>query len=177
MQEAQPATEYNLDTVQIEERAMTVIESALAADVGHEIGSRLQQLLVEFTDLSLQAKQVHWHVTGPTFESIHLQMDRLVADARTWADTVAERAVTLGATVDGNAATVAAGSKLQPMTLGYLPSAAAVGEITRRVRQVAVEVRTEVQALGDLDPVTQDLVIGIAEALDKHLWMLQAQLS
>jgi starvation-inducible DNA-binding protein len=155
---------------------MVTIESALSQDTARRLGSRLQKLLAQFTDLALQGKQVHWHVTGPTFESLHLQMDRLVDDARIWADTVAERSVTLGVPVDGNAATVAEASGLAPMRLGYLSGPDAVAEITGRVRQVAVSVRQAIAELGELDPVSQDLVITIAEALDKHLWMLQAQL-
>ena len=155
---------------------MITIESALAPAAARQLGERMQRLLTEFTDLALQAKQVHWHVTGPNFESLHLQMDRLVDDARVWADTVAERSVTLGVPVDGNAAAVAEGSGLSPMRLGYLSGPEAVAEITGRVRQVATDVRVAIAEIGELDPVSQDLVITIAEALDKHLWMLQAQL-
>ncbi len=155
---------------------MSGIEGALPKEVAAEVGAQMQTLLADFTDLSLQGKQAHWHVIGPNFESVHLQLDQIVSDARIWADTVAERAVTLGASVDGSAGAVSSGSSLPPFPLGYQDTALVVGEIAMRMRLVVQDARRGLDRLGEIDPVTQDLVIGILEALEKHLWMLQAQI-
>jgi len=156
---------------------MNTIEGALPKPVADEVGSQLQQLLIDFTDLSLQGKQAHWHVTGPNFESVHLQLDQIVTDARTWADTVAERAVAIGHPVNGNASPVASGSSLAPFPTGYLPAPQVVAAMAERLLKVTATARTGLLRLGELDPVSQDIVIGILELLEKHLWMIQAQLS
>ncbi len=156
---------------------MPVIEGALPKPVATEVSAQMQKLLVDFTDLAIQGKQAHWHVIGPNFESVHLQLDQIVTDARLWADTMAERAVALGTAVDGNAATVAAQSSLPPFPPGYQDAHLVVAEIADRMRLVIQDTRLGLDRLGELDPVSQDLVIGILEALEKHLWMFQAQLS
>jgi len=155
---------------------MNTIEGALPKAVADEVGGQLQQLLTDFTDLSLQGKQAHWHVTGPNFESVHLQLDQIVTDARLWSDTVAERAVALGHPVDGNAGPVAASSSLSPFPTGYLGAPQVVAAMAERLLKVTATARSGFTRLGELDPVSQDLVIGILEALEKHLWMIQAQL-
>ncbi|WP_372721764.1 hypothetical protein [Novipirellula sp.] len=35
--------------------------------------------------------------------------------------------------------------------------------------------RGAIEKLGDLDPISEDMCIRISAALEKHLWMLQAQ--
>src|SRR5579875_1352545 len=76
--------------------AMTVIDGPLTESDTTVTGEALQGALVDLLDLSLVAKQAHWNLYGPRFRSIHLQLDEVVATARTYADTVAERAAALG---------------------------------------------------------------------------------
>ena len=59
------------------------------------VAVELQATMQELVDLSLIGKQLHWAVVGPTFRSVHLQLDELVESWRELADTVAERAVAL----------------------------------------------------------------------------------
>ena len=75
-----------------------------------EVAAELQSMLVELIDLALIGKQVHWNVEGPHFRSLHLELDELVDAWRALGDDVAERAGTLGAAPDGQAATVASQS-------------------------------------------------------------------
>jgi starvation-inducible DNA-binding protein len=51
------------------------------------VRDHLQPLLTDLTALALHGKQAHWHVTGRDFLPVHEQLDRIVADARTWAAT------------------------------------------------------------------------------------------
>lgn len=44
--------------------------------------SALQKLLPELVGLGLDAKQVHWNVTGPGFLALHSLTDEIAADAR-----------------------------------------------------------------------------------------------
>ncbi|MHB8313909.1 MAG: Dps family protein [Candidatus Dormibacteria bacterium] len=156
---------------------MNMIEGSLPKAVADEVGAQLQQLLADFTDLSLHGKQAHWHVTGPNFESVHLQLDQIVTDARIWSDTVAERAVSIGHPVDGNANAVVSSSSLGSFPTGYLGAPEVVAAMAERLLKVTASARSGLLRLGELDPVSQDIVIGILAVLEKHLWMIQAQLS
>ncbi|MER3452895.1 MAG: DNA starvation/stationary phase protection protein [Acidimicrobiia bacterium] len=137
----------------------------------------LQPLLADLTALALNGKQAHWHVTGPQFLPVHEQLDALVSDVRSWTDMVAERAITLGVPVDGRPETVAATTKVQSVAEGWLPADKAVAAMVDELRGVIERTRAGLDRLGELDLVTQDLVVEILRGLEKHLWMFQAQLT
>jgi starvation-inducible DNA-binding protein len=139
------------------------------------IGTDLQDTLVEVTDLALQAKQAHWNVTGPQFLSLHLQLDTLAAELRGAADQVAERAVAIGYAPDGRAGTVAKESPLADLPDGPLPGDAVVDLIVQALDLVVNRVRSRVSSLGQDDPVSEDLLIGLLQGLEKQRWMFGAQ--
>jgi starvation-inducible DNA-binding protein len=150
---------------------------ALSRDSRQAVAAELQHLLVDFTALSLNGKQAHWHVTGPLFVPLHEQLDTIVDDARAWADLVAERAVTLGVPVDGRPAPVAENTRVAPFQDGFVEDEKVVRLVVEELTKVAERTRAAAVRLGEFDLVTQDLVIEIQRALEKHLWMLQAQLA
>jgi starvation-inducible DNA-binding protein len=137
--------------------------------------SGLQDLLVDLVALSLQGKQLHWHVQGKDFRSVHLQIDEVVASARAYSDEVAERAVTLGNAVDGTPEAVAKEHGLASLPEGWVKDEDAVRLLADAVERVVERGRELIEASED-EQVTQDLVISIVAGLEKHLWMLRAQL-
>jgi len=140
------------------------------------VRDHLQPLLSDLSALSLHGKQAHWHLTGRDFLPVHAQLDQIVGDARTWADDVAERAVTLGFPVDGRPGAVAA-SRLPSTPDGFVDGDKALRATEQQLAAVVETARNGLAELGEIDPVTQDLVIGILHGLEKHLWMVQAQLT
>lgn len=153
----------------------TVRISEDAARDTQRAATALQEALVDLTALALNGKQAHWHVHGPQFLPIHEQLDAIVDDTRAWADLVAERAITLGVAVDGRAATVASETAVGAFPTGFVEDAKAVALMGDQVETAVARLRTPIDELGDLDPVTQDLVIEILRGLEKHLWMLRTQ--
>ena len=139
------------------------------------IGADLQNTLVELTDLSLQAKQLHWNVIGRHFRSLHEQLDGLTAEARTAADAVAERAVTIGDAPDGRVSTVAKESPLPEVPDGRVADTTVVDVVVEALSTVINRMRPRIDRLGDLDPVTQDLMIEVLAGLEKQRWMFSAQ--
>lgn len=138
------------------------------------VAEHLQPLLVDLTALALNGKQAHWHVTGQQFLPVHEQLDAIVTDAREWADMVAERAIALGKPVDARPDAVAA-TRVQPVPDGWLAADKAIVALADEIRGITERTRAGLDRLGELDPVTQDLVIEVLRGLEKHLWMLQAQ--
>ena len=136
----------------------------------------LQSFLIELTDLSLTGKQAHWNLRGPHFLTRHEQLDTLVADARTWSDEVAERIVAIGAPADARVATVAEATPLAGFPAGFVADDKVVGLIVDRLDAIIGRTRDRIGALGEVDLVSQDLVIGIQHGLEKHRWMWASQL-
>lgn len=154
---------------------MSVVKSPLSEQDRKTVGDALQGALVDLVDLSLVAKQVHWTVVGPRFRSVHLQLDEVVASARIHADTVAERSSALGVAPDGRAETVAKTSGIDPVGDGWNKDTGAVQILVNALDAVITRMRERIQATGDPDPVTQDILIGLTGDLEKHHWMFQAE--
>ncbi len=136
----------------------------------------LQATLVELIDLSLLGKQAHWNVVGPNFRSIHLQLDEIVDTARLASDRVAERIATIGDTPDGRAGSVAKSSGLPDFPAGQVPVTDAVKLVGATVDAMSERLTARILRLADTDPVSQDILIGTADELEKQAWMLRAQL-
>nr|WP_206442571.1 DNA starvation/stationary phase protection protein [Streptomyces boncukensis] len=135
----------------------------------------MQGSLVDLIDLSLVAKQIHWNVVGPRFRSIHLQLDEVVDTARSYTDTVAERASALGIPPDGRSATVFQGSAVSPVPEGWLPDSDAVRTMVAALASVIAKARERMAAVGPVDPVTEDIFIQLTGELEKAHWMFQAE--
>jgi starvation-inducible DNA-binding protein len=154
---------------------MHQVKSPLSEENRRVTGAALQEALIDLVDLSLIAKQAHWNVTGPSFRSVHLQLDEVVALARTHADEMAERAVAIGVNPDGRARTVAASTHLRQLEAGYLQDDKVVAAITDVLAEMIQRFRTRIDATDDADPVTQDLLIDVAKELEEQHWMFEVQ--
>jgi starvation-inducible DNA-binding protein len=139
--------------------------------------AHLDDMLVDLITLSLNAKQAHWHVTGRALLPVHEQLDVLATDVRNWADEVAERSITLGVPVDGRPSTIGAINALKELPYGFLTDVEAVSESGDPVGVVADRIRSRLDVVGETDLITQDLAIEVVRGLEKHLWMLQAQVA
>ena len=140
------------------------------------VAKDLQSTLVELIDLSLLGKQAHWNVVGSHFRSIHLQLDEIVDIARLSSDRVAERLATIGASPDGRAETVATSSELAPFPEGFVAGTDTVKLVTAAMETISGRMRERILRIGDDDPVSQDILIGTSDEIEKAAWMLRAQL-
>lgn len=154
---------------------MYVVKSPLSDENLKTVSEALQGALVDLVDLALVAKQIHWNVVGQRFRSVHLQLDEVVALARTHSDTVAERSAALGVSPDGRAATVAVGSGIGVTPEGWVDDTAAVGAMVDALGAVIERMRERVGATAEPDPVSQDLLISATADLEKQHWMFQAE--
>ncbi|MDN5857701.1 MAG: DNA starvation/stationary phase protection protein [Pseudonocardia sp.] len=139
------------------------------------VGIDLQDTLVELTDLALQAKQLHWNVTGRQFRPVHEHLDELASLAREASDLVAERSVTIGYAADARAVTVAKDSPLPDAPEARVSDAGAVDHVVALLTVATGRLRERITRFADLDPVSQDLLIGVAADLEKQRWMFGAQ--
>lgn len=138
------------------------------------VAQTLQPCLTDLVDLGLAMKQAHWVVQGEHFRTLHLHLDEIVEVAREASDEVAERLSALGSAPDGRAGSVAKASRVEAYPPGFVGSKDTVRLCSDRCAAVIKGLRHAIDVLDELDPVSQDLLIGICADLEKHLWMLQA---
>ncbi len=149
---------------------------ALGAHQRGEIGSELQATLVELVDLSLLGKQLHWSVVGPQFRPLHLYLDELTDSWRDLADVVAERAVAIGFWPDGQAAVVAANGGVAGVEQGPIEDRGVLRVLVERVAEVSERTRERMDRLAQLDPASEDVLVGVVRALEEQQWMIRAQM-
>ena len=159
----------------MEEQSTAVTHTAaFNIDSRLETAGILQEILVDVTDLALQGKQAHWNLCGSMFRSVHLQLDQMVDAARKYADQLAERCLALGVAADGRLATLTRATHLDSFPEGRVEDRAVIKLIVDRLHTISEVARSRLNKLGDIDPVSQDLVNEVLEGLEKQLWMFEA---
>jgi len=137
-------------------------------------GELLQASVVDLIDLSLVAKQLHWHVQDPRFRSVHLQLDTVVEISRRFTDILAERSVTIGYPVDGRPSTVAGASAIEGPPTGFVRAEDACHEMSVALQGVGERLQRRIDTSADTDPVSQDQLIATAQAIQEQSWWFQA---
>jgi starvation-inducible DNA-binding protein len=150
--------------------------TVLAGDDASRVAASLQPTLVDLTDLHLTGKQAHWTVVGERFQSAHERLDVLVDQWRLWADSVAERIVTLGSLPRGRAEDVVEEGDADPFPVEWLQDGEAIRLVAERVEATARRARAQQAAIEDLDVISDGLLQTIIEGLEEQLWMLRAHL-
>lgn len=153
------------------------VQTSVTPDTVAGVAQFLQPVVVELSALSLNAKQLHWHVRGANFGPIHELLDQLVADARDWADLAAERVVALGLPVDGRLQTVAAQTAAPQLADGFQQSPDTIKAAIEQIDAALKVVHTAVVELDGIDLSSQDVVIEIERGLDKTRWFFFAHIA
>ena len=136
----------------------------------------LNQSVAILTDLAIGYKQAHWNLVGRDFIQLHELTDRLAGEAHTHTDTVAERALALGGTVDGTLQAAAETSPLPAFPRQERNATRLIEELLGRLDVAVAAMRGSMDASAN-EPNTQDVYVEILRALEKDRWMLQAHLS
>jgi starvation-inducible DNA-binding protein len=89
---------------------------------------------------------------------------------------VAERAVAVGYSPDGQAAAVSQGSGITPVDAGALATDTATRELVERLADISERIRGRMDRLGEIDLASQDVLVEVVRELEKQLWMLRSSL-
>lgn len=153
----------------------TFSRNALGEEARLQTAQHLQKRLVDLIDLGLLLKQAHWNVVGTNFRSVHLQLDEVIDSVRSASDEFAERISSLGIAADGRSLTVSQDTQLEQYPSGFVQANQTVGLVADALVRTIEGLRDSLKALGDVDPISEDMCIATCAALEKHLWMVQAQ--
>ena len=135
----------------------------------------LNARLADGIDLALAIKQAHWNLKGPQFIGVHEMLDGFRTEIDEFNDSVAERAVQLGATAFGSTQVVAERTKLPAYPTGIYAIADHIAALIDSYATYANAVRENIDETDEAgDPDTADLFTEISRAVDKHLWFLEA---
>lgn len=125
--------------------------------------------------LTLTLKQLHWNLRGAKFQTVHEFLDVVIAHARATSDELAERIVTLGVAARGQPNTVAAQS-LPTVPDSFITDTQALELASSLLDATIGTLRDAQEPLGEIDAVSEDLVISAIQTFEKQLWMLRSHL-
>jgi starvation-inducible DNA-binding protein len=143
---------------------------------GHQIAGLLQKQLSTYNDLHLTLKHVHWNVVGPSFIGVHEMIDPQVELVRGYADEVAERIAALGDSPQGTPGAILKDRTWDDYSVGRDTVQAHLAALDLVYTGVIEDTRKGIEALEELDLVSQDLLIGHAGELEKFQWFVRAHL-
>ncbi len=141
-----------------------------------KVADLLQKQLSTYNDLHLTLKHVHWNVVGPNFIGVHEMIDPQVELVRGYADEVAERIATLGASPQGTPGAILKDRTWDDYSVGRDTVQAHLAAVDLVYDGVIEDLRNSIEATEELDPVTQDILIGHAAELEKFQWFVRAHL-
>jgi starvation-inducible DNA-binding protein len=143
---------------------------------GARLAELLQKQLSTYNDLHLTLKHIHWNVVGPNFIGVHEMIDPQVEAVRGYADEVAERIAALGASPLGTPGAIVKDRTWDDYSVGRDSVQAHLAALDLVYTGVIEDLRKGIDETEELDPVTQDILIDQAAALEKFQWFVRAHL-
>ena len=141
------------------------------------VAATLNARLVDALDLYSHLKLAHWNVKGPHFATLHPLFESLADELNGAADTIAERAVTLGALAVGTAQQVATCSMLPEYPAATTRGLEHVRLLADRYDVLLEGLRTSRSVADEMDDAdTSDLLTAAISGFEKNAWFLRATL-
>jgi starvation-inducible DNA-binding protein len=148
----------------------------LKIDSAERVTVLLQDRLNSLNDLALTLKHVHWNVIGPNFIAVHAMLDPQVDAVRVMADETAERIATLGGSPVGTPGALVRQRGWDDYSIGRADAIAHLGALDLVYAGIIEAHRNAIEETEELDPVTQDLLIGQSGQLEQFHWFVRAHL-
>jgi starvation-inducible DNA-binding protein len=136
----------------------------------------LEDRLTALLDLQLTLKHIHWNVVGQNFIGVHEMLDPQVDSVREMTDTIAERIATLGGVPKGTPGAITDLRDWTDYSLGRAAVPEHLGALDFVYRGVNKSHREAIASLGDIDPISEDMLIGQAAELEQFQWFVRAHL-
>ena len=134
----------------------------------------LQKSLYELIDQYHALQQMHWNTRGPHFISIHELTEEFYTELEAQVDVIAERKLALGYPADGNPEQVSIHSGLENYTGDYSKDYESTQFLITRYSELSERLGERIEASGENDIVTQDVLIGLRSTIDHHLYLLSS---
>ena len=149
----------------------------LALKDGHRVADILQGRLHALNDLQLTLKHAHWNVVGPGFIGVHEMLDPQIETVRAMVDVVAERIATLGVSPDGTPGALVSARTWDDYSLGRASTLEHLAALDLVYDGVVTDHRAAIETVGELDPVSEDMLIGQVAELELFQWFMRSFLT
>jgi starvation-inducible DNA-binding protein len=143
---------------------------------GEKLAGILQERLTALSDLHLTLKHIHWNVVGPHFIAVHEMIDPHVDEVIAMTDETAERIATLGVSPKGTPGSIVETRTWDDYSLGRATTNEHLGALDEVYVHLIEDHRKAQEAVSELDPVSEDMLIGHLKQLELFHWFVRAHL-
>lgn len=143
---------------------------------GQKVGTLLQDRLHALNDLQLTLKHAHWNVIGRDFIGVHQMLDPQIELVRAMIDETAERMATLGVPPNGLPGALVRERAWEDYPLGRATTTEHLAALDTVYDGLISSHREAISTAGELDPVTEDMLIGHTGKLELFQWFMRAHL-
>ncbi|WP_153503412.1 Dps family protein [Cumulibacter manganitolerans] len=157
-------------------RKNTFTVPGLSLKDGHAVAAELQGRLHALNDLQLTLKHAHWNVVGPTFIGVHTMLDPQIAGVRAMVDVVAERIATLGVAPVGTPGALVRDRSWDDYDIMRADVMEHLGALDLVYTGVLEDFRKAIEKVGEIDPISEDMLIGQVAELEQYQWFIRAHL-
>jgi starvation-inducible DNA-binding protein len=151
-------------------------KNPLPQQARQELADMLNGLLASSIDLRLRAKQAHWNLKGPSFIGLHELFDSVAEDVNAGSDDIAERVVQLGGQAYGTVQAVASHTMFDSYDKEATDQMKHVETFTADLATFIGRVNEATERAGELDPLTEDLLVEVGRTLGLRLYFLESHL-
>ncbi len=147
-----------------------------------EEGTRMKEKLIDIVNkqianwnvLYVKLHNYHWYVKGPQFFTLHTKFEELYNEAALHIDELAERLLALGGKPLATMKDYLAVASVHEAK-GNETAEEMVAEIVRDFETMTEELKAGMDYAGEIgDETTGDMLLGIHQSLEKHIWMLKS---
>ena len=139
-----------------------------------KVGNVLQSQLIELQNLALQAKQAHWNVSGTLFYSLHELLQEHYEGYSKYADTVAERMLSIGVSSDGRAETIVQTANMPVIPAGFIDDAEVIRFFIDDLKLTGDRTRARIKEIEDIDPTSANVLQEVEYILGQYQWQFRA---
>lgn len=143
---------------------------------GHKVGRLLQLRLHSLNDLQLTLKHAHWNVVGRDFIGVHEMLDPQIDAVRAMVDETAERMATLGVPPVGTPGALVKDRTWDDYAVGRAGTTEHLAALDLVYTGVIADMRKVQEQVGEIDPISEDMLIGQIRQLELFQWFLRAHL-
>lgn len=157
---------------------LKLLPIALSHDARLQSSQLLNQILADTMILYSLYKKHHWQMRGPTFEQLHLLLDKHAGEQLELVDTLAERVQMLGAVSVGDPRLAAELTTIERAPDGVEEVPSMLSRLLAAHETIISKVRAAIeQTAANGDGGTNDLLMGdVLRTHEQHVWFLAEHL-
>jgi len=150
--------------------------NSLSHDVRIKAADILNRLLASAVYLSRCSKSAHWNSVGANFIAVHKLFDEIHTSADGWADTLAERARSLGSEADGHPDQIQQANELSSFPKGIADTQEYIRAVAKLLGEFSKKVRDPLDDMQETDPASANDLITILGESDEFIYLVESHM-